>query len=427
MLSRFKLLSRPVKPVGFFHRDLFHVIWIKAVGCSALPLDLTLSPQDFRQIIAFSKGKFSKSLFNRPSLKHWHISIVHGDAIDAHTIIKPQLMVQSQPKTNTTKALTPFDIRLGSPLTKRSIRVLQINLGRKCNLTCSHCHVEAGPHRTEEMSPEVCNQLIEIIHRYPQIQTVDLTGGAPEMNYGFRPIVEAARAQGKDVIVRSNLTIFFEPGYEDLPDYFAAQQLHVVASLPCYLEDNVDKMRGKGVYDDSIQALQQLNALGYGRDPKLQIDLVYNPPLPSAESFTLTPGQQGLERDYKVYLRDHFDIIFDKLFTITNLPIGRTKFQLSHRRLLQPYLKFLETHHNPVTVERLMCRDELSVDYLGQVYDCDFNQMENIPAMTPAGDPVTVKYLLDAGTLDVINTVRTAPYCYGCTAGSGSSCGGALL
>lgn len=336
-------------------------------------------------------------------------------------------MVQSQPKISTTKTLTPFDIKLGSPLTKRSIRVLQINLGRKCNLTCSHCHVEAGPHRTEEMSPEVCDQLVEIIHRFPQIQTVDLTGGAPEMNYGFRPIVEAARAQGKDVIVRSNLTIFFEPGYEDLPEYFAAHQLHVVASLPCYLEDNVDKMRGQGVYNDSIQALQQLNALGYGHDPKLQLDLVYNPPVPTAEPFSLTPGQQGLEQAYKTYLQEHFNISFDHLFTITNLPIGRTKFQLSHRHLLHPYLKFLETHHNPITVEHLMCRNELSVDYLGNVYDCDFNQMEDIPAVTPTGAPVTLKQLLDAGTLDVINTVRTAPYCYGCTAGSGSSCGGALL
>ncbi|MEO0828354.1 MAG: arsenosugar biosynthesis radical SAM (seleno)protein ArsS [Cyanobacteria bacterium J06635_1] len=340
-------------------------------------------------------------------------------------------MVQSHPKQsavkNAVKAPAPFDTKLGSPLTKRSIRVLQINLGRKCNLACSHCHVEAGPHRTEEMSPKVCDQLIEIIHRFPQIQTVDLTGGAPEMNYGFRPIVETARAKGKDVIVRSNLTIFFELGYEDLPEYFAAHQLHVVASLPCYLEDNVDKMRGKGVYDGSIQALQQLNALGYGRDPKLQLDLVYNPPIPTTETFSLTPGQQGLEQDYKAYLQDHFDIVFNHLFTITNLPIGRTKFQLNHRHLLQPYLKFLETHHNPVTVEHLMCRDELSVDYLGNVYDCDFNQMEDIPAVNPTGDPVNLKQLLDAGTLDVINTVRTATYCYGCTAGSGSSCGGALL
>lgn len=340
-------------------------------------------------------------------------------------------MVQSHPKQSALKsalkAPTPFDTKLGSPLTKHAIRTLQINLGRRCNLACSHCHVEASPHRTEEMSPEVCDQLIELICRYPQIQTVDLTGGAPEMNYGFRPIVESARARGKDVIVRSNLTIFFEPGYEDLPEYFAAHQLHVVASLPCYLEDNVDKMRGKGVYDDSIQALQQLNALGYGHDSNLQLDLVYNPPIPTAEPFSLTPGQQGLEQDYKAYLQEHFEITFNHLFTITNLPIGRTRFQLSHRRLLRPYLEFLETHHNPVTVEHLMCRDELSVDYLGNVYDCDFNQMEDMPALTPAKVPVTVQHLLNAGSLDVIETVRTAAYCYGCTAGSGSSCGGALL
>ncbi|NEP18153.1 MAG: radical SAM/Cys-rich domain protein [Leptolyngbya sp. SIO4C1] len=334
-------------------------------------------------------------------------------------------MVQSHPASST--AVTPFEQMLEAPLGKRLIRVLQINLGRKCNLSCTHCHVEAGPFRTEELSPAVCEQLIELIERFPQIETVDLTGGAPEMNYGFRPIVEAARAQGKEVIVRSNLTIFLEPGYEDLPEYFAAQQLHVVASLPCYLEDNVDKMRGRGVYDGSIRALKQLNALGYGRDRTLQLDLVYNPPIPTAEPFSLTPGQQGLEQDYKAYLEAHFGIVFNQLFTITNLPIGRTRFQLQHRQLLRPYLKFLETHHNPSTVAHLMCRDELSIDYLGRVYDCDFNQMEGIPAVTTAGQPITVAALLEAGTLDLVQTVRTASYCYGCTAGSGSSCGGALL
>ena len=334
-------------------------------------------------------------------------------------------MVQTSPVRPIT--ITPFEQTLGSPLAKSTISVLQINLGRRCNLSCSHCHVEAGPHRTEELSSSVCQQLIDVINRFDQIKTVDLTGGAPEMNYGFRPIVEAARARGKEVIVRSNLTIFFEPGYEDLPEYFAEHQLHVVASLPCYLEDNVDAMRGKGVYDDSVQAIQMLNAFGYGTDPTLQLDLVYNPPVPDSTDFSLTPDQAGLQQDYTAYLKEHFGIVFNHLFTITNLPIGRTKFHLQHRKLHQPYLKFLESHHNPSTVEHLMCRNELSIDYEGNIYDCDFNQMENLPAKTPDGDRLTVEKLLAAGSLDQIEQIVTRPYCYGCTAGSGSSCGGSLL
>ena len=334
-------------------------------------------------------------------------------------------MVQTSPAKPVT--ITPFEQTLGGPLPKSTITTLQINLGRRCNLSCSHCHVEAGPHRTEELSEPVTQQLIEIINRFEQIQTVDLTGGAPEMNYGFRPIVEAARAKGKEVIVRSNLTIFFEPGYENLPEYFAEHQLHVVASLPCYLEDNVDAMRGKGVYNDSVQAIQMLNAFGYGTDPSLQLDLVYNPPVPSSTDFSLTPDQAGLQQDYTAYLKEHFGIVFNNLFTITNLPIGRTKFHLQHRHLHQPYLKFLESHHNASTVDHLMCRNELSIDYEGNVYDCDFNQMENLPAKTPAGEQLTLEKLLVADSLDVVEQIATRPYCYGCTAGSGSSCGGSLL
>jgi radical SAM/Cys-rich protein len=320
----------------------------------------------------------------------------------------------------------PFADVLGEPLTKQPIRVLQINLGRRCNLACAHCHVEAGPHRSEELSPAVLEQLLAMLDRFPQIQTVDLTGGAPEMNYGFRPLVEKARSLDKNVIVRSNLTIFFEPGFEDLPGYLAQHQVRVVASLPCYLQDNVDSMRGRGVYDDSIRALQQLNALGYGINPDLTLDLVYNPPVPKDETFKLTPSQAGLETDYRHYLREHFDIIFNHLLTITNLPIGRTRLQLEHRGLLEPYTRFLAENHNPTTIPALMCRDELSIDYRGYVYDCDFNQMAEVPAQRADGTPVTVATLLQMGTLDMIQTVQTRNYCYGCTAGSGSSCGGAL-
>ncbi|MGQ4646040.1 arsenosugar biosynthesis radical SAM (seleno)protein ArsS [Lyngbya aestuarii] len=323
--------------------------------------------------------------------------------------------------------VVPFQNQVKAPLTKNKITVLQINLGKRCNLACAHCHVEAGPKRTEELSPEICGQLIELIHRFPQIRTVDLTGGAPEMNYGFKLLVEAAHKTGKQVIVRSNLTIYFELGFEDIPEYFAKHQVKVVASLPCYLEDNVDKMRGKGVYDDSIRAIQWLNQLGYGRNPNLILDLVYNPPLPVSKNFSLTPDQAKLEKDYKKFLKEHFNLDFNQLFTITNLPVGRTKFHLQRTKLHLPYLKFLESNFNSGTLEHLMCLNELSIDYLGNVYDCDFNQMESIAAQSGAGEKLTVGKLLAAGSLDIIEEISTASYCYGCTAGCGSSCGGALI
>ncbi len=326
-----------------------------------------------------------------------------------------------------TISITPFKNKLNSSLTKKSINILQINLGKRCNLACTHCHVEASPKRTEELSPEICEQLIELIHRFTEIQIVDLTGGAPEMNYGFKPLVEAARATNKQVIVRSNLTIYFADGFGDLPEYFAQHQLRIVASMPCYLADNVDKMRGSGVFDHSIKALQWLNKLGYGREPNLILDLVYNPQLPTSEKFSLAPEQTNLERDYKVFLQEHFDIIFNNLFTITNLPVGRTQMHLERKKLYASYLQFLESHFNNGTIDHLMCRDQLSIDYLGNVYDCDFNQMMNLPATNVNGETLTVTKLLEAGSLDLISEIPTAAYCYGCTAGCGSSCGGALI
>jgi radical SAM/Cys-rich protein len=324
-------------------------------------------------------------------------------------------------------AITPFKQKLASALTKKSITVLQINLGKRCNLACTHCHVEASPKRTEELSPETCGQLIELIHKFPQIKIVDLTGGAPEMNYGFKPLLEAAKETGKQVIVRSNLTIYFEEGFSDIPEYFAKNQVRVVASLPCYLADNVDKMRGNGVFDASIKALQWLNNLGYAQDPNLILDLVFNPQLPKSNNFSLTPNQLTLEEDYKKFLKENFDVVFNNLFTITNLPVGRSKVYLERTKLYAPYLQFLESNFNSSTVEHLMCLNELSIDYLGHVYDCDFNQMMNLPAKTPTGEYLTVAKLLESGTLDLIHEVQTASYCYGCTAGTGSSCGGSLL
>lgn len=324
-------------------------------------------------------------------------------------------------------AVTPFGKKIGLPLSKNKISVLQINLGKRCNLACSHCHVEAGPKRTEELSPAICEQLIQVIHKFPEIKTVDLTGGAPEMNYGFKPLVEAARATGKEVIVRSNLTIYFEEGFGALPEYCAQHQVKIVASLPCYLADNVDKMRGLGVFDGSIKAIQRLNQLGYGKYPNLILDLVFNPQLPTSEKFSLAPEQTQLERDYKRFLKENFGISFNNLFTITNIPVGRTALHLQRKKLYAPYLQFLESNFNAGTVEHLMCRDELSIDYLGNIYDCDFNQMANLPAKTRDGETLTVAKLLEAGSLDLIAQIQTAPYCYGCTSGCGSSCGGALV
>ncbi len=325
------------------------------------------------------------------------------------------------------RVVTPFAEKLNNSLNKRKITVLQINLGKRCNLACNHCHVEASPKRTEELSPKICRQLITIINQFPQIQTIDITGGAPEMLYGFKPLVEAARSQGKEIIVRSNLTIYFETGFADIPEYCANNQIRIIASLPCYLEDNVDRMRGKGVYNNSIRSLQWLNSLGYGKNPDLILDLIYNPQIPYSKNFSLTPDQNKLKRDYKMFLQEHFNIVFNELFTITNLPIGRTKFFLEHQQLYQPYLQFLENNFNPSTINHLMCRNELSIDYLGNVYDCDFNQMAGLPAKTAAGEIITVGKLLELGSLDIISEIQTAPYCYGCTAGCGSSCGGALV
>lgn len=320
-----------------------------------------------------------------------------------------------------------FSQKVNNNLIKGKITVLQINLGRKCNLSCSHCHVEASPYRYEELTEKTCDQLVKIIDGFPQIKTVDLTGGAPEMNYGFKPLVKSARANNKEIIVRSNLTIFFESGYEDLPQYFANNKVRVVASLPCYLEDNVDTQRGKGIYNLSIVALHKLNQLGYGTNSDLILDLVYNPPLPKENKFNLTPNQLQLEEDYKKYLFDNFKIKFNHLFTITNLPIGRTKLYLDKYKLTEEYLNFLADNFNFATLDNLMCRNQLSVDYLGNVYDCDFNQMEGIYSQTKQGEKLTLDLILKHNNLDLIQQIKTANYCYGCTAGSGSSCGGALI
>lgn len=323
-----------------------------------------------------------------------------------------------------------FAAKVGGPqaIRKSKITVLQVNLGRKCNLACSHCHVEASPARTEDISDAAKDQIIYLIKNFPQIKTVDLTGGAPEMHNGFKEIVKTARAAGKEVIVRSNLTILLVDGYRKMPQFFAEQRVHIVASLPCYLEDNVDKMRGIGVFRDSIAALQTLNQLGFGRDPQLKIDLVYNPPVPlTKEKFAKTADQSILQVAYKKHLKEHFNIDFNSLFTITNIPIGRFKHYLKLKKMHSDYLNFLEDAYNHATLPFLMCKNQLSIDYDGNVYDCDFNQIEKVAAANEAGNHLTLQDFIDANSLDIVPFVQLRDYCFGCTAGAGASCGGSLV
>lgn len=305
------------------------------------------------------------------------------------------------------------------PLERERTTVLQINVGKRCNQACTHCHVEAGPKRTEVMGEAVVQRLIELAGA-SQVNTVDLTGGAPEMNPHFRHLVEAMTALGKTVLSRCNLTILEEPGYGWLAGFYAEHHVHLICSLPCYSQANVDKQRGRGVYDKSIAALRCLNALGYG-DPargELALDLVYNPLGPAL------PGNQvALEADYRRELWERSAVRFTNLLTMANLPIGRFARALRQQGELEPYMQRLETSFNAATVPHLMCRNTLNVGWDGQLYDCDFNQMLELPlggGTVSLFDPAfRLDDLLDA-------PVRTGPHCLGCTAGAGSSCGGAL-
>jgi radical SAM/Cys-rich protein len=303
-------------------------------------------------------------------------------------------------------------------LERGTTTVLQINVGKLCNQACTHCHVEAGPKRTEIMGAPVVERLLELA-RAEQVRTVDLTGGAPEMNPHFRHLVEGVAALGKQVIARCNLTILTEPGYEELTDFYAAHRVHLICSMPCYTAENVNKQRGNGVFDRSIAALQRLNAVGYGDDAsRLRLDLVYNPLGP------FLPGSQAnLEADYKRELGRHFGVRFNALLTMANLPIGRFARTLQRRGELEPYLRLLEESFNPGTVPHLMCLNTLSVGWDGQLYDCDFNQMLELPLGSGRPGLFDPDFSLNA-LLRV--PVRTGEHCLGCTAGSGSSCGGAL-
>ncbi len=302
-------------------------------------------------------------------------------------------------------------------LVRDTPRILQINVGKICNLTCIHCHVNAGPKRKEIMSRETVDRIIEWLKVNP-METVDLTGGAPEMIPDFRYLVNSLRSSGHHVIDRSNLTILLEPGYEDLIPFFAERKVEVIASMPCYSPDNVNAQRGNGVFDASITALRQLNEAGYGRRDELPLHLVYNP-----IGDSLPPEQEELEADYKRELKAHFDIDFHRLFTITNMPIARFAAYLKHNGKLEDYMRLLVENFNPASVDRLMCRDTINIDWLGNIHDCDFNQQLNLTL----GDGDGPCNLWDVN-LETLRRfpIRTGSHCFGCTAGHGSSCGGAL-
>ena len=303
---------------------------------------------------------------------------------------------------------------------RKPLDTLQVNLGYKCNQSCLHCHVGAGPNRTEMMDAATVDLVLQVLAQRG-IQTLDMTGGAPELNEEFRRLVVQARAMGVRVIDRCNLTILSEPGFEDLAQFLASQQVEITASLPCYSPANVDRQRGDGVFDRSIAGLQQLNALGYGQDahPELVLNLVYNP-----QGASLPPSQVELQADYKRELLKHFGIRFNHLFALTNMPVQRFGSTLVSKGTFADYMQLLRGAYRADNLGTVMCRSTISVDWQGHLYDCDFNQMLGLPA--PMGTPAQ-PHLADLLEHDITGqAIAIADHCYGCTAGQGSSCGGAL-
>ncbi len=308
-------------------------------------------------------------------------------------------------------------------LRRRTPVTLQVNLGKTCNQACAHCHVDAGPTRTEQMDRATVDRVLGLLAASPSLRTLDVTGGAPELNPWFRALVEGARALGRDVMVRCNLTVLREPGQEDTAAFYARHRVRLVCSLPCYTAENVDRQRGGGAYDGSVRALAALNALGYGAaegrdDPDaLRVDLVFNPLGPS-----LPPPQEDLERDYRARLGEDHGLRFDRLLCIANMPIHRFADDLRRQGRLAEYEARLVDAFNPAAVDEVMCRDLLSVDWDGTLADCDFHQMLGLPL---GAGPRTIHELDDVAAL-AGRPVTTAAHCLGCTAGQGSSCGGAL-
>jgi MoaA/NifB/PqqE/SkfB family radical SAM enzyme len=322
------------------------------------------------------------------------------------------------------------------PIRRGKLDTLQVNLGYKCNLSCTHCHVGAGPNRTEMMSLDTVHEVLELLH-LKNIGTLDLTGGAPELHPHFRFLVGKARELGVRVIDRCNLTVLLEEGQQDLAEFLASHQVEIVASLPCYAEQNVDKQRGKGVYHDSIEALKQLNQLGYGVGGRLDglggpdgldgglgghsrvLNLVYNPGGPF-----LPPDQVQLERDYKRELAIRHGIQFDNLFVMTNMPITRFGSVLLSQGQFHSYMDLLKSSYLDANLDGVMCRNLISIDWQGRVYDCDFNQMLDIPLLATDKERPFISDILREDLTH--KPVAVADHCYGCTAGQGSSCGGAL-
>ena len=303
---------------------------------------------------------------------------------------------------------------------RNRLDTLQVNLGYKCNQSCLHCHVNAGPTRTEAMSRETMFEVIAFL-KSAGIKTLDLTGGAPELNPHFRLLVKAARDIGVHVMDRCNLTILFEPGQETLADFLHDNDVEIVASLPCYLEENVDRQRGKGVFDTSIRALQLLNAKGYGKpDSPLKLSLVYNP-----QGAVLPPAQGPLQSDYRKHLGSHFGIEFSELYVLTNMPIQRFGSTLISKGNFEHYMHVLKNAYQPQNLDSVMCRSLLSVDWRGYVYDCDFNQMLGLPLAWKNKARTHLRELMGADIAN--NPIVVKDHCYGCTAGQGSSCGGALV
>ena len=298
------------------------------------------------------------------------------------------------------------------------IKTLQVNIGRKCDLACSHCHVEAGPKRTENMTGRTVDRLIELLADAEHADTVDITGGAPELNPHFRRFAAEARRLGKTVLDRCNLTVFFQPGQSDTPEFLAEHGIQVIASLPCYSPENVDKQRGRGVFGKSMKALKRLNKLGFGMpNSDLILNLVYNP-----VGEHLPPPQAQLESDYKIRLREHLGVEFNSLYTITNMPIRRYVHYLRRENKLDEYMQLLIDNFNAKAALGVMCTELVSISWDGKIYDCDFNQMLEIPIN------YSPKTIWQIDSLDSLpRGIAFDNHCYGCTAGAGSSCGGALL
>ncbi|RMG91179.1 MAG: radical SAM/Cys-rich domain protein [Zetaproteobacteria bacterium] len=304
-------------------------------------------------------------------------------------------------------------------LARKSVDTLQVNLGYRCNQSCMHCHVGAGPRRKEMMDADTVQAVLDFL-RASSVGKLDLTGGAPEMNPHFRELVAEAVSLGVRVMDRCNLTILEEPAYEGMAEFLADHGVEVIASLPCYLEENVDAQRGKGIFQASIRALRRLNALGYGREGTgLVLNLVYNPQGPH-----LPPPQASLEAAYKRELAKRFGIAFNQLFTITNMPIQRFGSMLVSKGLFAEYMQLLKDAYRPENLDGVMCRTLISVDWQGYVFDCDFNQMLGLPLVHRGRSPVHLSELMGEDLAG--NPIIVLGHCYGCTAGQGSSCGGAL-